>query len=239
MGASRGLAQALGVAQPLALGRQLGLLGRVGRHLLYLGELVAVEVEVALPRAVALAQLGELGVEPQALAVGFPVAVAELELGGAGEAVEDVHLGRGDRQLAVLVLAVEGEQPAAEQLQVGGGRRAAGDEGRGPPRGRDPAAEDDLLGALRQALGEIGQLGVLEQPCGQVEGPSTQASSAPGLTIWGRALPPISRSSEWASTVLPAPVSPVIALSPSPSRSSARSISSRFSIRNSRSMLPV
>ena len=50
------------------------------------------------------------------------------------------------------------------------------------------------------------------------------------------ALPPISRSSECARTVFPAPVSPVIALSPSPSRNSARSISSRFSIRSSRSI---
>src|SRR4051794_4978412 len=66
--------------------------------------------------------------------------------------------------------------------------------------------------------------------------PSTQASDAPGRTICDFALPPVSRSSEWASTVLPAPVSPVIAFSPAPSRSSARSIRSRFSIRSSRSI---
>src|SRR5918994_2083907 len=47
------------------------------------------------------------------------------------------------------------------------------------------------------------------------------------------------RSSEWARMVLPAPVSPVIALSPRPRRSSARSISSRFSIRSSSSIGPV
>src|SRR5688500_8640940 len=47
------------------------------------------------------------------------------------------------------------------------------------------------------------------------------------------------RSSEWARTVLPAPVSPVITLSPSPRRNSARSIRSRLSIRNSCSMPPV
>ena len=88
---------------------------------------------------------------------------------GAGEPVEDLQLGRGDRQLAVLVLAEEGEQPPAEQLQVGGGRGAAGDEGAGPPAGRDPAAEHDLLGALRQPLGQLGQLRLLEQPRGQVE----------------------------------------------------------------------
>src|SRR5688500_3069102 len=44
------------------------------------------------------------------------------------------------------------------------------------------------------------------------------------------------RSSECASTVLPAPVSPVIAFRPDPRRSSARSIRRRFSIRSSSSI---
>src|SRR3954469_25293553 len=51
----------------------------------------------------------------------------------------------------------------------------------------------------------------------------------------GRARPPSSRSSAWASTVLPAPVSPVSTLRPGASRSSARSISRRFSTRSSKS----
>src|SRR3712207_4791394 len=50
-----------------------------------------------------------------------------------------------------------------------------------------------------------------------------------------RGLPPSSRSSAWARTVLPAPVSPVSTLSPSPSRSSARSMRRRFSTRSSSS----
>src|SRR3989442_2631320 len=53
-----------------------------------------------------------------------------------------------------------------------------------------------------------------------------------------RGRPPSSRSSAWARTVLPAPVSPVMAVRPGPRRSSARSISSRFSTRSSRSMGP-
>src|SRR4051794_437899 len=51
----------------------------------------------------------------------------------------------------------------------------------------------------------------------------------------GRGLPPSRRSSACASTVLPAPVSPVSTLSPGPRRSSARSISRRFSTRSSSS----
>ena len=66
--------------------------------------------------------------------------------------------------------------------------------------------------------------------------PSTHASSAPGLTVALRGRPPISRSSECASTVLPAPVSPVITFSPGPKRISVRSMSRRFSIRSSRSI---
>src|SRR3954468_12141423 len=65
--------------------------------------------------------------------------------------------------------------------------------------------------------------------------PSTYASAAPGRTIPGRARPPSSRSSACASTVFPAPVSPVSTLSPGASRSSARSISRRFSTRSSKS----
>ena len=97
------------------------------------------------------------------------VALAQLQVLGPGEAVEDLQLGRGDRQLAVLVLAEEGEQPPAEQLQVGGGRGAPGDEGAGPPAGRDPPPEHDLLGALGQPLGQLRQLRLLQQSRRQVE----------------------------------------------------------------------
>src|SRR3954453_17902796 len=54
----------------------------------------------------------------------------------------------------------------------------------------------------------------------------------------GRARPPSSRSSACASTVLPAPVSPVRTLRPGARRSSARSISRRFSTRSSDSIEP-
>ena len=70
---------------------------------------------------------------------------------------------------------------------------------------------------------------------GRSNAPSTYASDAPGRTMPARGLPPSSRSSACASTVLPAPVSPVSTLSPGPSRSSARSISRRFSTRSSSS----
>ena len=76
-------------------------------------------------------------------------------------------------------------------------------------------------------------------PAGSSNTPSTYASGAPGLTIAERGFPPSRRSSAWASTVFPAPVSPVIAVSPSPGRSSALSIRSRFSMRSSSSTAQV
>ena len=143
----------------------------VRRDLLDLGELVAVEVEVALARPVALAQLGQLGGEPPALPVRLPVAAPQLQVLGAGKPVEHLHLRRGDRQLAVLVLPVEGEQPAAQQLQVRRRRGPAGDERAGPPARGDPPPQHDLLGPLGQPLGELGHLGLVQQPLGQVEDP--------------------------------------------------------------------
>ena len=95
---------------------------------------------------------------------------------GPREAVEDLGLGRGDRQLAVLVLAVEGEQPPAEQLQVRRRGGAAADERRGPARGRHPPPEHDLLDAGRQALGELAHLRLIEQARRNVE-----AALDPGL----------------------------------------------------------
>ena len=113
------------MAQKPALGLELGPLLDARRRRLDLRELEPQQVEVALAGALALAQLGELAGEPGRLRVRRAVAVAELELLGAGEAVEDLELGRGEHQLAVLVLAVEGEQPRAERPQVARPRPSA------------------------------------------------------------------------------------------------------------------
>ena len=107
------------------------------------------KVEIALATAVALAQLGQLRAESDALAMRLAVGLAQGEMLAPGEAVEHLHLRRGDRQLAVLVLPVEGEQATAEQPQVGSAGSPAGKEGGSAPRGRHAASEDDLLRPLR------------------------------------------------------------------------------------------
>ena len=101
----------------------------------------------------------------------LPVTLALLQMRLAGKTVEHVHLRRGDRQPPVLVLPVEGEQPAAQQLQVRCRGGAPGDKRTGPPTSRDPPSQHNLIGPLRQPLGNLGQLRLLQEPCGQVEDP--------------------------------------------------------------------
>ena len=83
------------------------------------------QVEVPVARAGALAQLHQLVLELAHARVSGGEAFAQRELLAAAEAVEQVELGRRERQAAVLVLAEEGNQPAAELAQVGGSSRAA------------------------------------------------------------------------------------------------------------------
>ena len=76
----------------------------------------------------------------------------------AAEGVEDLELGRGEHQLAVLVLAVEGEQRDAERAQLGGRHRAPLEVGARAARRGHAAGEHELVAVERQALGELGEL---------------------------------------------------------------------------------
>ena len=164
---------------------------------------------------------------------------AKLDLIAPAEAVKQVELSGGEGEPPVLVLPEESDHPAAERLKVSRRGGAALHERTRATLGADPPGQHDLVQILPHALAQIRQLGLLEQPRRSSKTPSTYASGAPGLTMPERGLPPSSRSSAWASTVLPAPVSPVIAVSPSPGRSSALSIRSRFSMRSSSSTAQV
>ena len=75
------------------------------------------------------------------------------ELRRAAERVEHLELGRGHRQLAVLVLPVEGDEPPAELAQVVDRGRPPVQEGARAARCRDAAPEHDLLAVhLERAL---------------------------------------------------------------------------------------
>jgi hypothetical protein len=79
---------------------------------------------------------------------------------GAAEAVEDVELRGGERQLAVLVLAVEGQQRATDVAQFGRRGAAAVQVGPGTPFGAHAPGEHELLRVAGDPLTELGaQLG--------------------------------------------------------------------------------
>ena len=140
-----------------------------GAAVVDLVELEAHQVEVALARALAVGQLGELALGVADRAVRRAIGLAQLEMVRAREAVEDVELRRAERQAPVLVLAEEGEEPGAEELQVGDACGAALHVGARAPRRADAAGDHELLGVLGQALGELGQLRVVPEARGQLE----------------------------------------------------------------------
>ena len=165
------VAQRFGVAQAVALRLQRLLLVGLDRGLVDLAELEPQQVDVPLPRALASRELVTLTDQADHLDVRGPVGGAKLEVIRAGEAVEDLGLSCGQHQLAMLVLAVEGQQPGAERLQVRRRSRAPGDEGRRAARlRRDAPGEHDLL-ARRQAIGDLAQLGVVAKALGELERP--------------------------------------------------------------------
>ena len=158
------------MAKALALCRQLGCLRHVRRGGLDLGELEAQQVQVAFAGPLAIPKVGELGRDRLRLGVCRPVLAPALQVLGPGEAVEDLELGRGKGELAVLVLAVERQQPRPQELQVGGRGRAPGDEGAGAPGGPDAPPKGDLGCAVRQPLRDLRQLGIVQQPVRDLEG---------------------------------------------------------------------
>ncbi len=103
------------------------LLARVER--LDLLDLEREQVQVAVARAGALAQLGERPLELARPRVRGRQRGAQLQMVAPAEAVEQVELRGGQREPPVLVLAEEGDQPAAERREVGGGRGASLHEG--------------------------------------------------------------------------------------------------------------
>jgi hypothetical protein len=95
--------------------------------------------------------------------VGGAVTRARGEVLVAGEAVQDLQLRRGEREAAMLVLSVEGDEPRAQCLQVRRRRGASGNEGAGAAACSHPAPEDDLVRPLRQPLRQLAELGVIEE----------------------------------------------------------------------------
>ena len=108
---SRGRTQAVDLAQALALRRQRALLVLVGTEGLDLLDLERQQVQVAVTRARAVVQLGELALRGADVRVGLGHPAAQRHVLLAAEAIEQLQLCRGHREFAVLVLPEEGDQP--------------------------------------------------------------------------------------------------------------------------------
>ena len=145
-------AQPFEVPQPLALGGQLGLLGLGRRGALDLLELPHQQVELAVARARARLQLRQRRLRRARLGVRRRAGRAPRRLVAAAEAVEDVELGRGERELAVLVLAVERQQRAADVAQIGRRGAPAAQVRPRAPLGGHPPREHHLVGVGRQTV---------------------------------------------------------------------------------------
>ncbi len=145
------------MSQPLTFLGQLARLGLTRRDPLDLLELEPQQVELALAAGRHLAQPGRPLLQRAHASIRLGHALKQLRLSESAMAVQDVELHRREHQPAVLVLAVEGKQRAAELAQVGHGGRASAHVGAGAPVGPDPPRQHDLLGAGGQQL-ELGQL---------------------------------------------------------------------------------
>ena len=168
-GRSRG-PQAVHLAQAVALGSERGLLVLGRGELLDLLDLEGQQVQVAVARARAPAKLLEVALRLAYTRVRRRSPVAHGEMLGSAERVQQIELRGRHRELAVLVLAEEREQPAAEVAKVRRRGRAALHVRAGAPLGADPASEHHLALVRRaHALPQLCELGVLQEPGGRLE----------------------------------------------------------------------
>ena len=134
---------------------QLFLLGLARRRGIDLPQLPLEQVELAVARAGPLAQPLELVAQRPLAPVDRRELLAPRGLPGPAEAVEDLELGGGERQLAVLVLAVERQQRPACVAQLGRRRAAPVQVRPRAPLGADAPGEHQLLRVLGDPLAQL------------------------------------------------------------------------------------
>ena len=156
--------------------------------------------------------------------------------GGAGEAVERVALGGRGAQPQLVGLAVHDDEFVAEFGEHAGGGAAAADRRRGcgprsRPSGRAAARAPVADGsssppASRDALGDRAVARA------RASGPRPTPAPRRSARRRSRRAAPSSSPSAVTTIVLPAPVSPVIAVKPGPSGSVASAITPRSRMRD-------
>ncbi len=126
---ARGGAQRVETTQASARGEKILVLALVEPRVVDLGQLVLEQAELALTGQGELTQGLELSREATGLGERLGAGAQAQRVIGAAEGIEDLQLGACEGQLAVLVLAVEGNESRAVFAQLGDGRRAAVDIG--------------------------------------------------------------------------------------------------------------
>ena len=116
-----------------------------------------------------LAQLVQRRLGRARLAYASAQAARRAACSGTAEAVEDPQLRRGERELAVLVLAVERQQRAADVAQVGRRGAAAAEVRARAPLGANPPREHELVGVLGRRSRQVARAA----PSGSANTPST------------------------------------------------------------------
>ena len=213
--------QRVGVRQLLLLGQQRRVLAR-HRATASTSASPSRSVSASASRSRSAGQRLEL-LPDRAVPVVHPPVVGQ---GGAqfraAEPVQRVPRPPGLEQLPLIRLPVHGDQVVGQHLQQRHRHRMPARERPGTSFGRHGTAQHQR----GPVVVEI-SAGVLDlaRHLGETSSrPSTAARAAPGRTRAGSALPPNSSPSAVTTMVFPAPVSPVSAVNPAESSSTASSI---------------
>jgi hypothetical protein len=127
--------------------------GRLGD----LGELELQQLELALARCRELVQTVELSLQAHGLVVCLGAGAQSRGLPRAAGLVQELQLGSGDRELAVLVLPVERKEARTEIAQIADGGRAPVQVCACAPVAGHTPSENDLAGVGGQALAALPQ----------------------------------------------------------------------------------
>ena len=186
--AAGGGEQAVHPAQALAFAEQSRLLVLAGVEGIDLLDLEGEQVQVAVAAAGALAQLGQATVQLARAGVSGRELIAQGQSVAPAEAVEQLELRRGQGEAPMLVLAEEGHEAAAERGQIGSRGRTPADERARAPVLPHPPGQRQLVAVVSDQVGQVGQLGLLQQPGRQLEhaldvglGGARADDSGPGL----------------------------------------------------------
>src|SRR5438128_5890391 len=112
------------------------------------------QLELALTRALTLVELGQLRPQPRHLRAARRASPEARGVLGAAQAVEQLELGGGNRELAMLVLPVEANESGADLPHLAHGDRAPVQVRARAAIRAHPPGQHQLLGAWREPLAD-------------------------------------------------------------------------------------